>query len=96
MSSTLWQLVERRAQEAPTSPCILFENTRITNREFRDRALRFAKGLSKLGVERGHVVAVQLPNIPEYLLSYAAVCGSSAWNVVASSPCSYRTVPNTC
>jgi cyclohexanecarboxylate-CoA ligase len=78
VSSTLWQRVERRAAEAPAAPCILFENARITNREFHDRALRLAGGLRKLGVQRGDVVAVQLPNIPEYLLSYAAICALGA------------------
>ena len=37
-----------------------------------------ASGLAELGVGRGDVVAVQLPNIPEYLLSYAAICALGA------------------
>ena len=78
MSETLWQLVERRARDAPDASALLFENDRVTNREFRDRALRLAKGLAELGVARGDVVAVQLPNIPEYLVSYAAICALGA------------------
>ena len=78
MSHTLWQLVERRARDAPGRAALLFEDRRISNAEFRDRALRLAGGLAGLGVARGDVVAVQLPNIPEYLLSYAAICALGA------------------
>lgn len=78
MSETLWQLVERRVRDAPEGTAILFEGARVTNRDFRDRALCVARGLANLGVARGDVVAVQLPNIPEYLLSYAAICALGA------------------
>ena len=78
MSDTLWQLVERRARHAPQSASILHENNRITNQEFRERALRVARGLADLGVGPGDIVAVQLPNIPEYLLTYAAICALGA------------------
>ena len=75
---TLWNLVERRAQDVPQSPAIFHEKNCITNREFRDRALRLARGLADLGVGPGEIVAVQLPNVPEYLLSYAAICALGA------------------
>jgi len=78
VSTTLWQLVERRTKNAPDSTAVLFETNRISNRQFFDRALSLARGLAELGVGPGDVVAVQLPNIPEYLLSYAAICALGA------------------
>ena len=78
MSTTLWQLVERRTKNAPDSTAVLFETNRISNRQFFDRALSLARGLAELGGGPGDVVAVQLPNIPEYLLSYAAICALGA------------------
>lgn len=78
MSETLWGLVERRARDAPHARSLLFENDSFTNEEFRSRALTLAHGLAGLGVRKGDVVAVQLPNIPEYLLSYAAICALGA------------------
>ncbi|HWM43961.1 MAG TPA: class I adenylate-forming enzyme family protein [Burkholderiales bacterium] len=75
---TLWGLVEGRARDAPHARAVLIEQNAISNREFRDRALSVARGLAGLGVGRGDVVAVQLPNIPEYLLSYAATCALGA------------------
>jgi acyl-CoA synthetase (AMP-forming)/AMP-acid ligase II len=78
VSQTLWALVEGRARDAPQAPAILFADNSISNHEFRDRALSLARGLAGLGVGRGDVVAVQLPNIPEYLLIYAAICALRA------------------
>jgi cyclohexanecarboxylate-CoA ligase len=78
VSETLWGLVERRAREAPHAAAVLFGQEAIANREFHQRALSLARGLAGRGVRKGDVVAVQLPNIPEYLLSYAAICALGA------------------
>jgi acyl-CoA synthetase (AMP-forming)/AMP-acid ligase II len=75
---TLWELVERRDRDAPHALALAFGEQRISNREFRSRALSIAGGLASLGVKRGDVVAVQLPNIPEYLLTHAALCALGA------------------
>jgi cyclohexanecarboxylate-CoA ligase len=75
---TLWGLVESRARDAPQAPAVLFSNEVISNRAFRERALSIARGLADLGVRRGDVVAVQLPNIPEYVLTHAALCALGA------------------
>jgi acyl-CoA synthetase (AMP-forming)/AMP-acid ligase II len=76
--TTLWHLVEHRAKDAPEAPALLFGDARWSNAEFRERAARIASGLRALGIGRGDVVAVQLPNIPEYLATYAAVCALGA------------------
>lgn len=78
MSETLWGLIERRARDAPHAAAVLFDREAISNRDFRERVLSLARGLAGLGVGKGDVVAVQLPNIPEYLLSYAAICALGA------------------
>jgi len=78
VTHTLWGLVEGRARDAPHAPAVFFEKQAISNREFRQRVLSLARGLASLGVGRGDVVAAQLPNIPEYLLTYAAVCALGA------------------
>ena len=78
MSDTLWGLVERRARDAPHAPAVLVADEAISNREFFERALGFAGALAQRGVQRGDTVAVQLPNVPEYLLSYAAICALGA------------------
>ena len=75
---TLWELIERRSRDAPHASAVLFEQQAISNRDFRQRALSLARGLAGLGIGKGDVVAAQLPNIPEYLLSYAATCALGA------------------
>src|SRR3954470_3991107 len=42
--------------------------------QLQDRVLRAAAGLKRRGVQRGDVVAVQLPNSPEFIVSYLAIC----------------------
>jgi acyl-coenzyme A synthetase/AMP-(fatty) acid ligase len=78
VSETLWGLVERRARDAPHAAALLVEQEVVSNRDFAQRALGLARGLAGLGVRKGDVVAVQLPNIPEYLISYAAICALGA------------------
>src|ERR671915_246724 len=75
---TLWQLVEARARDAPHAPSVLFQKEVISNQDFLERARALASGLASLGVGKGDVVAVQLPNIPEYLVCYAAICALGA------------------
>ena len=76
--TTLWQLIERRAKEAPDALALLLGGETFSNAAFRDRAARVAGGLRGLGIGRGDVVAVQLPNVPEYLVAYAALCALGA------------------
>ena len=76
--TTLWQLVEQRAARAPEAPALLFNDLKISNAAFRERAARIAAGLREKGIGKGDVVAVQLPNIPEYLLVYAGLCALGA------------------
>lgn len=77
-NETLWALVERRAQNAPHAAALLSGDARWSNAQFRGRAARLAGGLAALGIGRGDTVAVQLPNIPEYLTTYAALCALGA------------------
>ena len=44
----------------------------VSYRELRDRVARFASGLRSLGVARGDVVALYLPNLPESIVAIQA------------------------
>lgn len=73
---TLFQLLETApAQKA----CLVFNDTIITYGQFRDQVLRVAGGLSKLGVRRGDVVGIWLPNTPEWLVSAFACARLGAY-----------------
>ena len=69
---TLGSITLRNWRQRPSAPAIIFEGRTITHREFAERAFRLANALRKLGVKRGHRVAVLAQNCPEYMEAYAA------------------------
>jgi len=65
--------VERGQQLFPDKPAIIFEGKSITYKDLDLMANRVANGLQGLGVHRGDRVALFLPNIPEFIISYLAI-----------------------
>jgi len=61
------------ASKFPTSPLLLFEDQKITWREFNERANQYTYALQKLGVKRGDVVSIVVENRPELLILFIAV-----------------------
>src|SRR6185436_20189312 len=57
----------------PNAPALI-ANQVISWKELEERVLRFAEGLRRAGVARGDVVAVQLPNTPEFVIAFLAIC----------------------
>ena len=70
---TLAGWLARHAAERPGAPAVCFQDRTITWKSLQDQLLRVAQGLKARGVARGDVVAVQLPNTPEFILSYLAI-----------------------
>lgn len=61
--------VEHWAQTAPSSPAILFEDRRISYREFNEEANRVAHALQERGAMPDQSVALLMDNRPEYLFT---------------------------
>ncbi|MDE0943405.1 MAG: class I adenylate-forming enzyme family protein [Alphaproteobacteria bacterium] len=59
--------------ERPDAPAIIQGDLVINYADLGDRVDRLAGGLHGLGLGQGDVIAVQLPNIVEYLVSYLAI-----------------------
>src|SRR5690348_14659850 len=70
---TLWHWLRRHASERPAAPAVVSTAGQLTWRELHDRVLRVAQGLHDKGIGAGDVVAVQLPNVPEFLLVHLAL-----------------------
>lgn len=74
LPANVWQLLEDAAREVPDQ--LLWDffqaESRATYSEVRDTAAALARGLSQRGVQRETVVAIMLPNVPEYPLSWLA------------------------
>ena len=82
----LW--LERAAGETPDAVAIQTLDTEISYAGLADRVDRLMSGLTGVGVRKGDVVAMQLPNTPEFLMAYLAICGLGA--VMSPIHMSYR------
>ncbi len=72
-SETLGDLLARHATERPDHPAVIVGDDVISYAELAGRVEGLAGGLLALGIGRGDVVAVQLPNIAVYLVSFLAI-----------------------
>ncbi|MEN4401353.1 class I adenylate-forming enzyme family protein [Mycolicibacterium senegalense] len=72
-------LPDRRAAEAPDSPCVADDGAALTNAQFHERVLRAAAALHRREIEAGDVVAVMLPNTVDLVVALFA-----AWRLGAA------------
>jgi len=61
-------------REKPDAVAAIGDGKEITFREIHDNSLRLANSLLELGIRKGDVVAIQLPNQIEFMTVYFAVC----------------------
>jgi acyl-CoA synthetase (AMP-forming)/AMP-acid ligase II len=71
---TLARWLARHASERPDVPAIVHAEGVLAWKDLAARVSRLAEGLRRAGVGRGDVVAVQLPNLPEFVVAYLAIC----------------------
>jgi long-chain acyl-CoA synthetase len=58
----------------PDSQAIFFEGFRMTYKELDMAVDQFATALSKMGIKKGDVVVIDLPNMPQFIIVYYAIC----------------------
>ncbi|MDX1376974.1 MAG: AMP-binding protein [Burkholderiales bacterium] len=85
-NDTLSGWLDARAAESPRHAAIRTLGGEIAYVELRARCERFASGLHALGIGRGDVVTVQLPNVPEFLVAYLAIARLGAVMSTAHMP----------
>jgi long-chain acyl-CoA synthetase len=73
MSFNLAVILTETAQSSPERPVAVFDGGRLTYRELDRASDRLASGLAAAGIEPGDRVALQLPNIPQFLVSYFGI-----------------------
>ena len=73
-ADTLSQWLVRAASQTPDAPAIAGDGRSLSWGALAQRVAALAGGLKALGLGPGDVVAVQLPNRAEYLVSYLAIC----------------------
>ena len=70
MSFNLATILTETTLAAPDSPVCRIGGNTTTYRELDDLSGRAAAGLREAGLSPGQVVALQLPNIPQFLIAY--------------------------
>ena len=68
--ATLPQLLEQAATKWPDATALVYFGTKISYRQLKEQADRFAAALQALGVKKGDRVALMLPNCPQFVISY--------------------------
>lgn len=65
--------VEQHAKERPDAPALYFVQREISYREFNRYTNQLANALKGLGLGRGDVIGLHMPNIPQYIFALAAI-----------------------
>lgn len=72
-NETLSSWLEHNASEFADNPAIISSSYSLSYSELSHRVSTLAAGLQSLNLGKGDIIAVQLPNIPEYVISYLAI-----------------------
>ncbi len=86
---TLRDWLDAHARERPGHDALRQGDRRVTWDELRRLARAFQSALDGLGIRKGDVIAVQLPNIVEFVVAYLAIAGRGAVMQTLHMP--YRT-----
>jgi long-chain acyl-CoA synthetase len=70
----VWSLLEESAEKYPDSPAVAFPVApmarRLTYRQLKEEAERFAGAMAAMGVGKGDRVALLLPNCPQFVVAW--------------------------
>jgi long-chain acyl-CoA synthetase len=66
-------LLERAAMESPDAVAVRHAGGQITYTRLHEAVRRMARGLQRIGVERGDRIALILPNLPQFVIAYYAL-----------------------
>ena len=71
LNLTLGQLLDEKAAQFPNTDCVIYHDRdfRTTYAQFSEMTDLVAKGLMKLGVQKGDHVTIWATNVPEWMLS---------------------------
>ena len=67
------QFLDDIADEFGGKTAIWFMKNKINYKKFKDNADRLATALVNLGVKKGDVVAIMIPNFPQFLFSFYGI-----------------------
>jgi len=72
------EILRRNGRKYARSEAIYFEGKRISYGELDVLADRFASGLVRMGIRRGDVVLIDMPNIPQFVIAFFGILRAGA------------------
>jgi long-chain acyl-CoA synthetase len=73
MSFNLAVILSETAQSSPDRPVAMFTGGQLSYRQLDKASDRLAAALAAAGIKPGDFIALQLPNIPQFLISYFGI-----------------------
>jgi long-chain acyl-CoA synthetase len=78
MNFNLAVILTETAAASPDKAAALYDGGQLSYRELDELSDRLAVALEKVGIEPGDPVAMQLPNIPQFLIAYFGILKAGA------------------
>jgi len=75
---TVYDIICRNAQAYPDRDSIVFNDTRLTHGQFKEKCDRLAAGLVKAGIQKGDRLGVVAHNCDEFMILYGAAAKMGA------------------
>jgi len=66
-------MVDEAAEKWGDKTSVIFYGKKIKHKEIRDLSLRFATALHDLGIRKGDIVGIFLPNCPQFMIAYFGI-----------------------
>jgi len=70
---SLGQMLRNTVETYPESQAIYFEGFRMTYKELDEKADQFATALARMGIKKGDVILIDLPNVPQFVIAYFGI-----------------------
>ncbi len=77
-NKTMYQVLEETVRNFPENEAISFNGKTWTYAQLKEQVDALASALQKSGVKKGDVVALMLPNCPQYVISYYGILATGA------------------
>ncbi len=74
----LYEILDDATKDFGRRTAIYFQGRKISYKEFKDISERLATALRALGVKQGDVVAIMIPNFPQFLFSFFGILKAGA------------------
>lgn len=75
---TVYDIIRRNAQIYPDRDCIVFNDTRLTHKDYKQKCDEICTGLLKAGIQKGDRLAVVAHNSDEFMILYGAAARMGA------------------